>query len=71
MKLAGRISLITGSTSGIGRGVALAFAREGADVVVNHRRQPKPGMGVGSMRFAQLLVVVVASVLGSIQASDF
>jgi 3-oxoacyl-[acyl-carrier protein] reductase len=34
-KLAGRRALISGSSSGIGRGVALAFAREGADVVVN------------------------------------
>jgi 3-oxoacyl-[acyl-carrier protein] reductase len=36
MKLAGRRALISGSSSGIGRGVALAFALEGADVVVNY-----------------------------------
>ena len=35
-RLQDRIAVITGSSSGIGRGVALAFAREGADVVVNH-----------------------------------
>lgn len=29
-------ALITGSSSGIGAGVALAFAREGADVIVNY-----------------------------------
>ena len=31
-----RIALVTGSSSGIGRGVALAFAAAGAEVVVNY-----------------------------------
>ena len=35
-RLQGRRALITGSSSGIGRGVAIAFAAEGADVVVNY-----------------------------------
>jgi NAD(P)-dependent dehydrogenase (short-subunit alcohol dehydrogenase family) len=35
-RLAGKIALITGADSGIGRAVALAFAREGADVVVSY-----------------------------------
>jgi 3-oxoacyl-[acyl-carrier protein] reductase len=36
MRLQNRVAIITGSSSGIGRGVALAFAREGAAVAVNY-----------------------------------
>ena len=35
-KLAGKTAIITGADSGIGRAVAIAFAREGADVLISY-----------------------------------
>ena len=43
MTLKDKIVLVTGSSSGIGRDVAIAFAREGAKVVVNYRENQKGG----------------------------
>ena len=38
-KLSGKAALITGGDSGIGRAVALAFAREGADIVISYLKE--------------------------------
>ena len=36
--LAGRLALVTGGSRGIGRGICLGLAEDGADVAVNYRR---------------------------------
>jgi len=36
LRLAGKVAVVTGSSRGIGREIALEFAREGADLVINY-----------------------------------
>jgi glucose 1-dehydrogenase len=42
-RLAGKTALVTGSSRGIGRGIALRFAQEGANVAVNYSGSARAG----------------------------
>lgn len=48
--LKGKVAVITGSTSGIGRAGAIAFAREGASVVISGRNKQRGGEVVGLIK---------------------
>jgi NAD(P)-dependent dehydrogenase (short-subunit alcohol dehydrogenase family) len=48
-RLNGLTTLVTGADSGIGRAVALAFAREGADVVVSYLEEDADASETGSL----------------------
>jgi NAD(P)-dependent dehydrogenase (short-subunit alcohol dehydrogenase family) len=45
-RLKGKVALVTGASRGIGQGIALCLAAEGADVVINYRSHPDEAQAV-------------------------
>lgn len=64
LRLEGKVAIVTGSSRGIGRAIALAFAMEGADVVVNYVRSEESAKEVASsiIKMGRKALVVKADV---------
>ena len=63
-RFVGKVALITGSSRGIGRVIALRFAHEGADIVLNYFRNREPAEATAAEidALGQRVVVVRADV---------
>ncbi len=61
-RLDNKVALVTGSSSGIGRGVALAFAREGAQLALNYPNQSQADNAAEVTRAVQAMGRRVISV---------
>src|SRR5215208_5424710 len=62
MKLEGRVALVTGAGQGIGKEIALTYAREGAKIGVNDKTEEQALSSAEERRFGR--IINVASQLG-------
>jgi len=72
MRLEGKKAIVTGASRGLGRAIALAFAREGADVLVNYAsREEQAGEVINAItRFGRRGILHRADVSDTTQVRD-
>jgi enoyl-[acyl-carrier protein] reductase III len=71
MRFEGKVALVTGSGRGIGRTIAMRFAEEGADLVVNFFRNRDPAEETAeAIRALGRKAIVVKANIGEIEGID-
>jgi glucose 1-dehydrogenase len=71
MRLEGKKALVTGSSKGIGQAIAIRYAEEGADVVVNYNSDPKGAdETVARVQQSGRRAVAIQGDLGSVAAVE-
>jgi enoyl-[acyl-carrier protein] reductase III len=71
MRFEGKVALVTGSGRGIGRAIALRFAQEGADLIINFFRNRGPAEETAeTIRSLGRKAIVVKANIGDIEGID-
>jgi NAD(P)-dependent dehydrogenase (short-subunit alcohol dehydrogenase family) len=70
-RLTDRVAVITGGDSGIGKAVAIAFAREGADVVVNYLGDAEEADAQDTVRWVEEAGRTALAIPGDLQDEHF
>ncbi|WP_040981260.1 SDR family NAD(P)-dependent oxidoreductase [Oceanobacillus jeddahense] len=72
LQLKGKTALITGSTSGIGKAIAISLAAEGAKVIINGRNQEKIKQTIAGIHseYPENLVDSIAADLGTKEGNE-
>ena len=70
VNLDGKVAVITGSTSGIGRGIALMFAQNGAGVVVNGNNEERGNAVVQEIKASGGKAIFIRANVGDRQETE-
>jgi NAD(P)-dependent dehydrogenase (short-subunit alcohol dehydrogenase family) len=71
LQLEDKLVIVTGSTSGIGKGIAKSFLQEGAKVIINGRSQTRVDETVNELSAFGRVYGIAADVSDAVQTNEF